>query len=253
MTLVLDGAYSGQFRSNFPSWAHIEPPGGDRELPIYLLLDVSGSMQGTPIEAVRHGLTQFQLEVSSDPFARDSVRVAIITFGSKAMLTTGGLVEVESLNAPELGASGVTRLDLAFKELQRSMDRDVARPIKGGQKGDWRPGVFILTDGRPTDEAGNQTDALWQPARDAVVNRRIGQTKPSVIVAVGCGSDVDDDTLKAISTGPAFRIGTNQSDFVALFQYLSQSITNSMQPGGHPDDPFADLSASSDVGLIRIP
>jgi len=210
-------------------------------------------MQGTPIEAVRSGLGQFQREVASDPFARDSVRVGVITFGSKAFLATGGLVPVESFGAPELGASGVTRLDLAFKELQRSMDRDVARPIKGGQKGDWRPGVFILTDGRPTDEAGNQTDALWQPAREAIVNRRIGQTKPSVIVAVGCGPDVDDDTLTAISTGSAFRIDPHHYNFVALFQYLSQSITNSAQPGGNTDDPFADLGASSDADLIRIP
>jgi hypothetical protein len=40
---------------------------------------------------------------------------------------------------------------------------------------------------------------------------------------------------------------------VALFQYLSQSITISAQPGGNPDDPFADLAAPSAAGLIRIP
>jgi hypothetical protein len=74
-----------------------------------------------------------------------------------------------------------------------------------------------------------------------------------VIVAVGCGPDVDDETLKAISTGPAFRMGTDSAAFVALFQYLSQSITISAQPGGNPDDPFADLAAPSAAGLIRIP
>jgi uncharacterized protein YegL len=240
-------------QSNIPSWANLEPAGGERGLPVYLLLDVSGSMQGAPIESMRQGLEQFQREVASDPFARDIVRVAVITFGNDAFVANAGLVSIASFRPPELKASGVTRLDLAFQKLLESMDRDVTRAVKGGQKGDWRPGVFVLTDGRPTDGKGNETDALWHPAREVVVARPIGQIKPSVIVTVGCGPDVDDGTLKAISTGPAFRMGTDNAAFAALFQYLSQSITSSAQPGGHMGDPYADLEASSAAGLIRIP
>jgi uncharacterized protein YegL len=217
------------------------------------LLDVSGSMQGAPIESVHQGLEQFQREVASDPFARDVVRVAVITFGSEALLATSGLVPITAFRPPDLKAAGVTRLDLAFRKLLESMDRDVTRAVKGGQKGDWRPGVFVLTDGRPTDGRGNETDILWKTARDGVVGRPIGQIKPSVIVTVGCGPDVDDGTLKDISTGPAFRTGIDSGAFVALFQYLSQSITSSAQPGGYAEDPFADLEASSAAGLIRIP
>lgn len=158
---------------------------------------------------------------------------------------------VSDLQPPVLEASGFTRLDLAFKVLLESIDRDVGKAVRGGQKGDWKPAVFVLTDGRPTDENGNVTARLWQPAGDAVVNRPRGQVKPSVIVAAGCGPDVDDSTLKAISTGTAFRMGTNEAAFVALFQYLFQSLTSSVQPGGNIDDPFANVQPSSD--LIRIP
>ena len=131
------------------------------------------------------------------------------------------------------------------------MDRDVVKPVKGGQKGDWKPAIFVLTDGRPTNEYGNGTDSLWQPIRDAVVNRPKGQMKPSTIVAVGCGPNVDDATLKAISTGTAFKMGTSEAAFVSLFQYLTQSIISSVQPGGDTDDPFANVQPSSD--LVRIP
>jgi uncharacterized protein YegL len=240
-------------QSNIPSWADLEPAGGEHHLPVYLMLDVSGSMDGAPIESVRQGLEQLQREVASDPFAREVVRVAVITFGSEATVATGGLIPISSFQPPELMASGVTRLDLAFDKLRNSMKRDVARAVKGGQRGDWRPDVFVLTDGRPTDGDGQQTNALWEPARDAVVSRHTGQITPSAIVAVGCGPDVDDGTLKAISTGPAFRMGTDNGAFVALFQYLSQSVTSSVQPGGNPDDPFADLAVSPAAGLIRIP
>ncbi|HIQ06637.1 MAG TPA: VWA domain-containing protein [Anaerolineae bacterium] len=238
-------------QSNVPEWANVQTPEGERALPVYLLLDTSGSMDGAPIESVRHGLEQFQSQVSSDPFARDIVKVGVITFASEAELVTGGLVPISAFQPPTLTASGVTRLDLAFEVLLESMERDVVKAVKGGQKGDWKPVVFILTDGRPTDEDGYVADHLWQPARDAVVNRPRGQIKPSTIVAVGCGPDVEDETLKAISTGHAFRMGTSEAAFVALFQYLSQSITSSVQPGGNPDDPFADIEPSSD--LIRIP
>jgi uncharacterized protein YegL len=237
--------------STFPDWGAVQPPPGERHLPVYLLLDTSSSMAGAPIQSVREGLEQFQREVANDPFARDVVKVGVITFASDAQLVTGGLVPISDFQPPQLVASGVTRLDLAFKVLLESMDRDVRHPVKGGHKGDWRPVVFILTDGRPTDENGHETDRLWRPARDAVINRPKGMNKPSVIVAVGCGPDVDDETLKAISTDTAFRMGSDEAAFVALFQYLSRSITSSVQPGGDPEDPFANMPTPP--GLVRIP
>jgi uncharacterized protein YegL len=239
-------------QSNVPKWADVQPAGGERHLPVYLLLDTSGSMDGAPIESVRQGLELFQREVSTDPFARDVVKVGIITFADEAQLQNGTLVPIGNFQAPDLIAGGVTRLDLAFKVLLQSMDRepDVVKAVRGGQKGDWKPAVFVLTDGLPTDENGYVTDRLWQPARDAVINRPKGQIKPSSIVAVGCGPNVDDATLKSISTGTAFRMGTDSAAFVTLFQYLSQSIVSSVAPGGNPDDPFADMQPTSD--LIRI-
>ncbi len=238
-------------QSNVPEWASVQPAGGERHLPIYLLLDCSGSMDGAPIESVRQGLEQFQRETATDQFARDSVRIGVITFDSDARLVTGGLVAISSFQPPALSASGVTRLDLAFKTLLESMERDVIKAVKGGQKGDWKPAVFVLTDGRPTDENGNPSNMLWRPARDSVISRPKGHIKPSTIVAVGCGPDVEDQTLKDISTGTAFRMGTSEAAFVALFQYLSQSITSSVQPGGNVDDPFANVPPTSD--LLRIP
>jgi uncharacterized protein YegL len=166
-------------------------------------------MQGAPIESVRQGLEQFQREVASDPFARDVVVVGVITFASDARLLTGSLIPISSFTVPTLIAEGVTRLDLAFTALLQSIDRDVVRAVKGGQRGDWKPAVFILTDGRPTDEDGEETNSLWQPARDLLINCPKGQTKPSSIVTVGCGPNVENATLKAISTGTAFKMGTS--------------------------------------------
>ncbi len=179
------------------------------------------------------------------------MHVGVITFNNDAVITNGGLQPITEFQPPQLVASGVTRLDLAFELLRESMDRDVVRPVRGGQRGDYKPIVFVLTDGNPTDAQGYFNDSLWGPARESVVNRPRGALKPSVVVAVGCGPDVKDETLKAISTGTAFRMGTDRAAFVALFQWLSQSIVSSVQPGASPDQgPLAPVDPSSDLLVI---
>lgn len=239
-------------QSNVPEWATVQPPPGERHLPVYLLLDTSGSMAGAPIDSLRQGLESFQRDVSSDPHARDVVKVGVITFASDAQLVPGGLVPISGFQPPTLVAGGATRLDLAFRVLLESMDRDVVKAVRGGSKGDWKPVVFVLTDGRPTDDEGKETDQLWAPARDAVVNRPRGQIKPSTIVAIGCGPDVDDETLKAISTGIAFRLASNDArSFVSLFRYVTQTLTKAVHPGGNIEQPFANADPTSD--LVRIP
>ena len=71
-------------------------------------------------------------------------------------------------------------------------------------------------------------------------------------MAVGCGPNVDDEVLKAISTSAAFRMSDSAAAFVALFNYLSQSIAQSAQAGSG-DDPFAGLDQADDDILMRIP
>ncbi len=233
-------------QGNVPTWGDVQPAGGERHLPIYLLLDTSASMDGAPIESVRQGLEQFQREVTSDPFAREAVKVGVITFNSSARLETNGLVPIASFQPPTLIASGSTRLDLSFRVLLDSIDRDVVKAVKGGAKGDWRPVVFVLTDGQPTVD-----ESVWKAELDAVSNRPKGQTKPSAIYAVGCGPNVDDDTLGAIATKGAFRMGTSEAAFSALFAYITQSITSSVQPGGNVEDPAANIPLPPN--LVSVP
>lgn len=234
-------------QGNLPAWGNVQPAGGERHLPIYLLLDTSASMDGAPIESVRQGLEQFQREVTSDPFAREAVKVGVITFNSSARLETNGLVPIAAFQLPPLIASGSTRLDLSFRVLLDSIDRDVVRAVKGGAKGDWRPVVFVLTDGQPTVD-----ESVWKAELDAVNNRPKGQMKPSAIYAVGCGPNVDDDTLGAIATKGAFRMGTSEAAFAALFAYITQSITSSVQPGGDVEDPAANIPLPPNLTSVPI-
>ncbi|MET7607360.1 VWA domain-containing protein [Streptomyces avermitilis] len=197
-------------------------PQGARRLPVYLLLDCSWSMNGEPIEAVQRGLEAFVREVKEDDFAGETVHVGVITFGrvleggkDGARLVTEGLIPIKEFAPPHLEADGMTPLGDAFRELTKSIDRDVIPSVPGKPKGDWKPLVFILTDGAPNDE--------WQDARQQVLDR---ESKRLVnVITIGCGRDIDRDTLREISLGDTYTLDEkNDTYFASFFAWMSSTV-----------------------------
>ena len=78
-----------------------------RRLPVYLLLDTSGSMYGEPIEAVKNGVQTLISTLRSDPYALETAYISIITFNSSAQQITP-LTELASFQQPNIDASGCT-------------------------------------------------------------------------------------------------------------------------------------------------
>jgi len=204
---------------------------GIRRLPVYLLLDTSGSMTGAPIEAVRQGVEQFKREVQEDIFSKESVYVGVITFGGEAEFVTKGLVSVDDFSqefrTESLVANGQTPLGQALWLLSESLDKDVKSAVKGGEKGDWKPLIFILTDGEPTDE--------WREAREAILNRQ--KKRVINVVTVGCGPRINQQNLRDIAIGPfTFNMHNDEASFKKFFKWVTQTVTTTIksvsQPGG---------------------
>ena len=55
-----------------------------RRLPVYILMDCSGSMAGEPIVAMEAGIRSLLVELQEDPQALETVWVSVITLGSTA-------------------------------------------------------------------------------------------------------------------------------------------------------------------------
>ncbi len=202
---------------------------GERRLPVYLLLDTSGSMTGAPIEAVRRGVEQFKLDVQGDTFALETVWVGVITVGGRAEFVTKGLVPFGQFMPPPLNAGGQTPLGQALWLLIESLDKDLRRPVKGGPKGDWRPLVFILTDGEPTDD--------WREPREKIVQRE--KAKICKAVTVGCGPYINPQNLRDIAIGETFNMDNDSASFRALFDWMStlvQSESKSCSQTGRATD-----------------
>jgi len=128
--------------------------------PVVLLLDTSSSMQGAPIQELNESMGVFKREVSDDAQASIRVEVAIITFGGRARMVQD-FVTVADFTPPTLTTSGDTPMGEA---LEMALDCVEARKADYKKNGIhyYRPWLWLLTDGEPTD------GERWQKAAERV-------------------------------------------------------------------------------------
>lgn len=185
-----------------------------RRLPVYLLVDTSGSMHGEAIEAVRNGLQVLLGALRQDPYALETAYLSVISFNSEARQLTP-LTDLMSFQVPNIQASGTTALGGALKVLADCVEREV---VKGNAevKGDWKPVVFLLSDGAPTDDLQSGIAAL----------KRI---KTGTFVACAAGSGADTNTLKQITETVVSLDTADTASIKSFFKWVSSSISVSSQ------------------------
>lgn len=107
-----------------------------RRLPVYILIDTSGSMQGEPIEAVKVGLADMVATLRQDPYALETVCISIITY-DRDVKQIVPLTPLEDLQLPEITTpdSGPTHTGAALEMLCQMYSKDVNRG-SSEQKGD---------------------------------------------------------------------------------------------------------------------
>lgn len=181
-----------------------------RRLPVYLLLDTSGSMSGEPIEAVKNGVQMMLHSLRQNPQAIETAYVSIITFDSEAKQIVP-LTDLASFQMVDIKAQSTTSLGAALGLLADKMELEITKTTTD-QKGDWKPLTFIMTDGVPTDD--------WQAGFNKlkVVNK-------GLIVGCAAGQGADDSILKQI-TGSVVRLDNADSESISkFFQWVTASIS----------------------------
>ena len=164
-----------------------------RRCPVYLLLDTSGSMSGEPIQAVRDGVNMIVETLLSEPTALDTAWLSVITFSETAEEKVP-LTPITAFNPPYIEADGLTAMGGALNLLIDCVERDVQRRKNEHERGDWRPIVFLLTDGEPTDD---RTDDNGENPFDRALSR-LGEAQFATFVALGAGEDANIEKLNLI-------------------------------------------------------
>jgi len=210
----------------------------DPRVACALLVDVSGSMSGAPIQELNKGYADFRDYLRDDELAASRAEVVVIAFDSTANVVVP-LQEGRTLPPYTFVAGGSTSMGAAINKALDVIDAR-KREYKQGGVEYYRPWIIVFSDGAPTD---------GQVFEQAVTRLTDVQSRKGVTVfPIGIGS-ADMATLGRLSTQrPAAKL--NGVNFSAFFEWLSASMSavSASQTSGSSD---ADIAAMTEQ--VQLP
>lgn len=182
-----------------------------RRLPVFFVLDCSESMAGDNLNKMEQGLQAIVRSLRTDPHALETVYISVVAFAGIAE-TVVPLVELASFYPPRLPLGGGTSLGIALTTLMDEIDRSVAKTTMD-RKGDWKPIVYLFTDGRPTDNP------------DAAIERwNADYAKKASLIAIGLGMAADFATLRRVSDNVIAFEDSHEDDFKKFINWVTASV-----------------------------
>lgn len=204
-------------------------------LPFYLVCDESVSMHPDGIKSINEALPDLHGEISTNPSVADKTRFSMIGFSDEAevLLDLVDLSDVESM--PGVMAKSGTSFSSAFNLLRTQIASDV-KMLKDDGHRVYRPVVFFMSDGNPTDD-----ESVWRSALDGLL---ASETRPN-IVAFGVTTQVDERVIAQVGTFKAFAADGTLSPAQALREFAT-ALTKSIIASGTSVDTDGNLT-------VRVP
>ncbi len=212
-----------------------------RRLPVFFVLDCSESMVGDNLRKMEEGLQAIVRSLRTDPHALETVVISVIAFAGVAQ-TIVPLMELATFYAPRLPLGGGTSLGVALTTLMDEITHSVIKTT-AQRKGDWKPVVYLFTDGRPTDNP------------DAAIERwNTHFAKRAQLIAIGLGPAADYSVLQRFSDQVMAFEDSKEGDFTRFINWLTASVAAQSQrigEGGGVDLRKPDLP-TLDPTIMRL-
>lgn len=189
--------------------------------PCVLILDDSASMRGQPIKELNEGLRLFKEELISDPMAMQRIEIALLSFGPVRVISD--FQTADQFEPPILSAIGDTPMGAAIMQALDLLETRKA-VYRAAGIAYYRPWVFLITDGAPTDH--------WQQAADRVRQGDSTERKAFSFFAIGV-EGAEMRTLASICSLDRPPMKLKGLSFRELFVWLSSSLSGvaRSQPG----------------------
>lgn len=209
-----------------------------RRLPIYFLVDVSESMVGTPILQVEQGMRTIVQELRTDPYALETAFISVIGFAGKAE-SLQPLTELYKFYPPTFPIGSGTSLGAALYFLMDDIKRNVVKTT-AQQKGDWKPLIFLFTDGTPTDEPD-----------EAIIRWNQKFANRANMVAISIGDNADTQILGALTETVMRLNNTDEVSFKSFFKWVTQSIRSTSVSVSEGTDE-STLAPTTGINLEKV-
>jgi uncharacterized protein YegL len=218
--------------SPFPDVQHAKS-----RLLIALVVDNSSSMaaQGA-IDELNGALATWREELNHDSNLRRIGEIALVSFGSggTTVVDPSGrgrdplpnpFVPVAEFDPPTLVASGYSPMVPAIKHALELVDHRREELRRTGIAMAYRPLVYLLTDGAPSDEHGRPSDRWHDLAPEL---RRLEAEQRLMFFAFGVrGADMR--VLEGLAPGGHYQVDSN--NFSLVLQAVRHSISRVMSSG----------------------
>tara|TARA_R110002020_G_C16318557_1_gene774565 strand:- start:6305 stop:7357 length:1053 start_codon:yes stop_codon:yes gene_type:complete len=185
-----------------------------RRLPIYFLIDISESMVGEPIQQVEEGLATIIQTLKTDPNAIETVWVSIIVFAGQPK-TIVPLQELINFYPPKFPIGSGTSLSKGIGHLMFELRKNILKTT-AKVKGDWKPIVFLFTDGVPTDDT-----------KTAILEWKENWQRTANLVAISFGDKTDTRLLNEITENVLHFKNTDANAYKQFFKWITDSIKTS--------------------------
>lgn len=221
-----------------------------RPLPVFLMLDVSGSMsEHGKIQALNRAVREMLHTFSQAESTIADIQVMIVTFGGndevrypfgKELRPAGGITW------KELSADGRTPMGKALKEVKDYIEDRETFPRNA-----YRPVVILLSDGMPYEKSGYS----YETECSRFISE--GRTAKCVRYAMAIGEGAHEDLLRGFASqsrqgGRYFFHSSDAADIVHFLEMVSTvigQVSNSKDPNKHDDMIRFTASGGSAGGL----
>lgn len=188
---------------------------GEKHIACVLLVDTSGSMQGSPIAELNEGLAEFGRALQEDAKAYGCADVCVISFDSQVR-TIVPFCSAAEYTAPVLSAGGQTALNEGIITALDAIDQRKQEYRNIGVDY-WRPWLFLMTDGGPTD-SNYEADAKRR-LQDALTRKKIN------FFPMGVGGANTRKLKEYTLNGSGLVLKASLNSFKEAFVWVSNSMS----------------------------